>query len=154
MLFRSEALALCDFAAEEHDIAARAALLDRGLALAEQAVASDDGDAAAHFAVFCNLGRRLQLHPISFDSLMSIRRVRREIDRTLALTPNAPGVLTAKGIMLLELPRLLGGDPPEGERLLRRALEIEPDFADARRALAEHGRSVPPAPSAQASYSP
>ena len=149
-----EALALCDFAAEEHDIAARAALLDRGLALAEQAVASDDGDAAAHFAVFCNLGRRLQLHPISFDSLMSIRRVRREIDRTLALTPNAPGVLTAKGIMLLELPRLLGGDPPEGERLLRRALEIEPDFADARRALAEHGRSVPPPPPAQASYSP
>ena len=139
-----EALALCRFAAEERDTATRAALLDRGLALAEQAVASDDGDAAGHFAVFCNLGRRLQLHPISFGSLMSIRRVRREIDRTLALTPNAPGVLTAKGVMLLELPGVLGGDPPEGERLLRRALEIEPAFAEARQALAAHGRAVPP----------
>ena len=75
---------------------------------------------------------------------MSIRRVRREIDRTLALTPNAPGVLTAKGVMLLELPGVLGGDPPEGERLLRRALEIEPTFAEARQALAAHGRAVPP----------
>ena len=139
-----EALSLCNFAAAEHDTVTRAALLERGLALAEQAIASDDGDAAGHFAVFCNLGRRLQLHPISFASLMSIRRVRREIDRTLALTPNAPGVLTAKGIMLLELPGLLGGDPPEGERLLRRALEIEPAFAEARQALAAHGRAVPP----------
>ena len=86
-----EALALCNFAAAEHDTATRAALLERGLALAEQAVESDDRDAAGHFAVFCNLGRRLQLHPISFGSLMSIRRVRREIDRTLALTPNVPG---------------------------------------------------------------
>jgi hypothetical protein len=141
-----EALALCNFAAEEHDAATRAALLDRGLALAEQAVESDDGDAAGHFAVFCNLGRRLQQHPISFRNLMSIRRIRHEIDRTLALSPNAPGVLTAKGIMLLELPGLLGGDPPEGERLLRHALEIEPDFTEAREALAEHGRAVPPLP--------
>ena len=148
-----EALSLCNFAAAEHDTVTRAALLERGLALAEQAIASDDGDAAGHFAVFCNLGRRLQLHPISFASLMSIRRVRREIDRTLALTPNAPGVLTAKGIMLLELPGLLGGDPPEGERLLRRALEIEPDLTEARQALAEHGRAVPPL-STQVSHSP
>jgi hypothetical protein len=139
-----EALALCRFAAEEPDTSARVALLDRGLALAEAAVASDDADAAAHFAVFCNLGRRLQLHPLSFGSLMSIRRVRREIDRTLALTPDAPGVLTAKGTMLLELPGLLGGDAAEGERLLRRALEVAPDFEDARRTLAEHGRAVPP----------
>jgi hypothetical protein len=148
-----EALALCNFAAEEPDPGTRAALLDRGLALAEQAVERDDGDAAGHFAVFCNLGRRLQLHPVSFASLLSIRRVRREIDRTLALTPNAPGVLTAKGIMLLELPGLLGGDPPEGERLLRRALEIEPDFTEAREALAEHGRAVPPL-STEVSHSP
>lgn len=144
-----EALALCRFAAEQNDTTARLALLDRGLALAEEAVAHDDADAAGHFAVFCNLGRRLQLHPVSFGNLFAIRRVRREIDRTLALAPYAAGVLTAKGTMLLELPSLLGGDATEGERLLRRALEVDPEFEDARRALAEHGRMVPPGPSAR-----
>ncbi len=148
-----EALALCRFAAEQNDTSARLALLERGLALAEEAVEHDDADAAGHFAVFCNLGRRLQLRPLSFGNLFAIRRVRREIDRTLALTPDAPGVLTAKGIMLLELPSLLGGDATEGERLLRRALEVDPDFEDARRALAEHGRVAPP-PGASARREP
>ena len=143
-----EALALCRLAAEQTDTTARIALLERGLAMAEEAVADDDADAAGHFAVFCNLGRRLQLHPLSVGNLFVIRRVRREIDRTLALTPDAPGVLTAKGTMLLDLPGLLGGDPAEGERLLRRALEVAPDFEDARRALTEHGRVVPPLASA------
>ena len=145
-----EALNLCRFAAEQTDTSARLALLDRGLALAEEAVEHDDADAAAHFAVFCNLGRRLQLRPLNFGNLFAIRRVRREIDRTLALAPDAAGVLAAKGTMLLELPRVLGGDPPEGERLLRRALEIAPDSTDARRALAEHGYVVPPVAAAAA----
>ena len=45
--------------------------------------------------------------------------------------------------MLLELPRLFGGDRDEGERLLRRALEIAPGFADAERAIVEHGAAPP-----------
>jgi hypothetical protein len=134
-----EALALCDAAARQTDEASRASLLERGLALAEAAVAADDTDAAAHFAIFCNLGRRLQLQPLGWGRVTAVRRVRIEIDRALALAPRSARVLTAKGIMLLELPRLLGGDPDEGRRLLRRALEVSPGFADAAQALAEHG---------------
>lgn len=134
-----EALTLCEAATLEADREARSALLDRGLAAAEEAVEADGGDAAAHFAVFCNLGRRLQLHPIGLRTLFDIRRVRREIDRTLELAPSAPGVLTAKGEMLLELPRVLGGDAAEGERLIRRALELAPGFAPAQRALSACG---------------
>jgi hypothetical protein len=111
-------------------------LLDRGLAAAESAVGEDDADAAAHFAVFCNLGRQLQLRSIGFLTVFDIRRMRREIDRTLELAPRSPGVLTAKGLMLLQLPRLLGGDTSEGQRLIRRALELEPDFEPAMKALA------------------
>ena len=46
---------------------------------------------------------------------------------TLALAPDYPAALAAKGEMLVELPRLLGGDPQEGERLLRRAVALDPD---------------------------
>ena len=43
------------------------------------------------------------------------------------LAPDYPAALAAKGEMLVELPRLLGGDPREGERLLRRAVALDPD---------------------------
>jgi Tfp pilus assembly protein PilF len=42
-----------------------------------------------------------------------------------------------KGSLLLNLPRLVGGDAVEGERLLRRALAIDPDYLGARLALVE-----------------
>jgi Tfp pilus assembly protein PilF len=52
--------------------------------------------------------------------------------------------LTAKGSLLLQLPRLLGGDAAEGERLLRAALARDPEMAAAHlelaRGLARHGR--------------
>jgi hypothetical protein len=133
-----EALALCDAAARQTDDASRASLLERGLALAEAAVAADDTDAAGHFAIFCNLGRRLQLRPLGWGSATAVGRARRAIDRAVALAPNSAQVLTAKGIMLLELPRMFGSDPDEGVRLLRRALEVSPGFAEAAQALAEH----------------
>src|SRR5262245_24384083 len=132
-----EALALCQAAAGETDGTARLALLDRGLTLAEVAVKADDADAAGHFAIFCNLGRRLQLRPLGLGSLGDIRRVRRAIDHAQALVPLSAQVLTAKGTMLIELPRLLGGDREAGTRLLRQALAIAPGFADAERALAQ-----------------
>jgi hypothetical protein len=136
-----EALALCNAAAVEASVARQAELLDRGLAMAEEAVEMDDGDAAAHFAVFCNLGRRTRLRPVGLGSLAAIRRLRREIDRALELVPNSPDMLTAKGVMLLELPAILGGDTRQGERLLHQALEVAPGFDYARRVLAERGRT-------------
>jgi tetratricopeptide (TPR) repeat protein len=137
-----EALALCDAAARQPDDAVRSSLLEQGLALAEAAVETDPADAAGHFAVFCTLGRRVQRHPLAWGTPGAVRRARREIDRALELAPGSPELLTAKGIMLLELPRLLGGDPDEGRRLLHRALELAPGFADAEHAIAEYG--VPP----------
>src|SRR4029453_971339 len=56
----SEALALCREADHVSD-ADRPAVLARGLERAEEAVRTDPRDAAAHFAVFCNLGKRLAM---------------------------------------------------------------------------------------------
>jgi hypothetical protein len=105
-------------------------VLARGLERAEEAVRTDPEDAAAHLAVFCNLGKRLQVMPRGsglFAALAALGRARKEIDTALTLVPDYSAALAAKGQMLLELPRLLGGDAREGERLLRRAAEIDPD---------------------------
>jgi tetratricopeptide (TPR) repeat protein len=130
-----EAAALCrqsDTAAETD----KRALLEHGLAVAEAAVADDPGDAAAHFAVFCNLGKRMRLDGIGVASLLSLRRLRREIDRTLELDPAHADALVAKAALMYYTPRVLGGDPSQTEPLLRAALAVAPGYVDARLALA------------------
>jgi len=115
----------------------RLARLDEGLALAETAMRDDPTSALAHFAAFCNRGKRLQLTGFSFGAFGEVRRLRREIDRAIELAPDWPEALAGKGAMLVALPRLLGGDAEEGGRLLRRALTIDPTNAEARIMLRE-----------------
>ncbi len=112
-------------------------LLERAESLAEQAVATNAGDPKAHFAMFCSLGRRLEIDGVGLGSLDAIRRLRREIDATLALAPEWVDAKVGKGALLLRLPRLLGGDPDEGTRLLRAAVAADPGHADARAYLDE-----------------
>ena len=140
----SEAVALCN-EADQVSVAERSAVLARGLARAEEAVRADPRDAVAHFAVFCNLGKRLEMERQGrrlFATLGDLHRVQREIDITLALAPDYPAALAAKGEMLVELPRLLGGNPQEGERLLRRAVALDPDDARMRLMLANVFRAT------------
>jgi tetratricopeptide (TPR) repeat protein len=111
-------------------------VLERGIAAAEAAIAADEDDADAHFALFCNLGKRMRLDGVSLASLIGLRRLRHEIDRTLELAPANADALVGKAALLYYTPRLLGGDPAEGERLLHEALGIAPDYVEARLAIA------------------
>jgi tetratricopeptide (TPR) repeat protein len=125
----AEALALCE-QADQLSSAERWAVLARGLARAEEAVRVNPQDAVAHFAVFCNLGRRLEMKRRGeglFATLGELGRAQKEIDTALVLAPDYPAALAAKGEMLVELPRFFGGDPREGKRLLRRAVALDPD---------------------------
>jgi hypothetical protein len=130
-----EALAVC-LRAPKAPAAERAGLLAHGLALAEEAVAANERDAKAHFAVFCNLGKQMELRGLDVRNLLAVRRLRREVDRTLELAPDYSDALVGKGALLLDLPRPLGGDAAEGERLLRAALRVDPDYVDAHLKLA------------------
>jgi tetratricopeptide (TPR) repeat protein len=137
-----EAISLCTQASEAAAEKQRT-LLERGLATAERAVAAAEADPKAHFAVFCNLGRKLESEGAGLSSVKQIERLKQEIDRSLALAPDFVDALAGKGAMLVRLPRLMGGDAEEGERLIRRAVELAPEHPAARlelaKALAEKG---------------
>jgi len=53
-----------------------------------------------------------------------------------AVVADEANALVGKAALLYYTPRLLGGDPVEGERLLRHALAVAPGYLDARLALA------------------
>ena len=108
----------------------------RGIALAEKAIAENDRDARAHFALFCNLGRRAELDGVSMDALSTIERVEAAVDRALELEPHYLDAMIGKGRLLIELPWMLGGDEDRGEELLRLAVELDPAFSPARDHLA------------------
>jgi len=112
-----EALALCQ-AADEAALSERSNVLARGVERAEKAVTARPNDAVAHFALFCNLGKQLQMEP-------------------LELKPDYSGALAAKGEMLAEQPPRLGGDRQEAERLMRRAVALDPDDPQVRIMLAK-----------------
>jgi len=124
-----EALFLCQ-AADKLPVSERAAALANGLDCAERAVKADPQDAAAHFAIFCNLGKQIQFEQHKLwvlARLGDLDRARRELDIALELAPDYVGAVAAKGEMLIELPAFLGGDAQEGERLLRHAVVLDPD---------------------------
>ena len=127
-----QAFDLCQQADVEQDEASRVQMLTRGLVLAEDALGEDDGDALGHFALFCNLARRLRHDGLRLGSPFEVWRALRALDRAVALAPVDPDVMTAKGALLIELPPLLGGDADEGQTWLRRALVVAPDHATAR----------------------
>jgi tetratricopeptide (TPR) repeat protein len=113
------------------------ALLERSLEQADRAIAADDRDALAHFARFCALGEQARRSGASLSSLVKLWQIRDAVDRTLELAPDYSDALHGKGAFLCSVPRLLGGDPDEGERLVRRALELDPEYVGARLFLAE-----------------
>ena len=139
----SQALALCEYA-DGASGDAKAQALARGIALAEEALAADPKDALAHFATACNLGKQMEASGLGLSQLLSVRRLRREMDVTLELAPNDPDALAAKGALLLRLPRWFGGDPVQAEALLRRAVAAEPSNDAARCYLAQalHARGA------------
>src|SRR5262249_13856341 len=60
-----------------------------------------------------------------------------EVDRTLALDPNHVNAMATKGNLLMRLPRMLGGDMKEGERLLREVVRRDDNALTSRITLAK-----------------
>jgi tetratricopeptide (TPR) repeat protein len=113
----------------------RLALYERGLNLANRAVALDDENADAHFAVFGNKGRLLLLEGVGANPV-SLLQVNHDLERALELNPNHADALTAKGGLYRQLPWVLGGSLTVAEDCLTKAINIDPDAVSARIELA------------------
>ncbi len=131
----AEALATCHRASDLTGDA-RDELVARSLELAEAAIRADEHDALGHYAMICAIGKQLEDGGVGLGQLVGVYRLRRAMDKTLELAPDDADTLTAKGALLVRLPRLLGGDRREGAALLRRALVVEPENGTARCYLA------------------
>ena len=133
-----EAMRVCaDVDPDKTSQTAAIEVLDRVIVIAESAITADETDAQAHLALFCALGRRLQIAGLSWRTFGELKRARATIDRASTLDPEHPDVLVARGEFISQLPRPLGGNPALGEKLLARALEIAPQHVAARLYLAK-----------------
>jgi GTP cyclohydrolase III len=132
-----QALDECEAGQNADTREARKEHFERGEALATQAVALDDRNASAHFGIVCNLGELLRIDGEKITSIFELRRLMNEVDRTLRLDPNHVDAMATKGNLLVRLPRVLGGNPAEGERLLREVVQRDDAAVTSRITLAK-----------------
>ena len=134
----AEAMVVCESAdlIPAADKAKKIKRLDEGIAIAEAAVAADEQDPRAHLALFCNVGRKLDLSGLSWRVFGELRRMQAEVERAQELAPDDPDILVAKGELLRRVPGPLGGNKELGRALLLRAVDVRPDHVAARLYLA------------------
>lgn len=74
---------------------------------------------------------------LSITAVLGLRRMTKELDRTLELALGHLDALSAKGTFLVRLPSVLGGYREKGEKSLRYVLLKEPQSVNARLSLAK-----------------
>jgi len=133
----AQSLVECKEGRIARDRATRERHFTAGIELAERALRLNAASADAHFARFCNRGELARIDGESIAALVALSGLMADLDRTLELAPNHSEALAAKGIMLIRLPRLFGGDTAKGEAMLRRVLVLDPEAVSSRLVLAE-----------------
>src|SRR5262245_52032937 len=126
---------------DEVDKDQKVATYEEGLGLANRAVALDEENSDAHFAVFGNKGRILLLQGVGANPI-SLLQVNGDLERALELNPNHADALTAKGGLYRQLPWVLGGSLSVAENCLTKAIRLDPDAVSARIELAATYREM------------
>ncbi|MEE9232842.1 MAG: hypothetical protein V3U07_05265 [Nitrospirales bacterium] len=142
-MLSDKSMAECQKGRRAKDSDIRLVHFERGRALAEKAVKLDDRLADAHFALFCSIGERMRANGEVLFSVFEYGEMMNALDKTLSINPNHLDALSSKGTILIEIPRLIGGDPEKGEVMLRQVIKEDPTAINARvvvaRACAERG---------------
>jgi hypothetical protein len=101
-------------------------------------VRNDPNSADAHFLLFAARGRRiLEDNGVpSVGELWTLKDLNKHLLRTLELDPAHADALAARGGLLLDLPRYLGGDIEAARWHLERAIAVNPTGPGTRLCLA------------------
>lgn len=94
---------------------------------AKRAKEIDDTSAQAHFWYFACAGRIQQLKGI-LTGLKMLPELRREIHRAYELDPKDVMILDGIGTFYYEVPGIMGGDLKKAEELLKKAVELDPNY--------------------------
>ena len=114
----------------------RKSAYDEGAKAAKEAIDLQEQNADAHYLYAANLGSSAQLAGL-MASALTVRDLKQHVDRALALKPNHAAALHMKGMMLEELPWVLGGDAEGALAHLQRAIVAKPHYVHARLDLAK-----------------
>jgi len=115
---------------------ARKAFYDKGAQAAKEAIGLQEQNADAHYLYAANLGSAAQLTGL-MASAWTVKELKQHVDRALALKPDHAPALHMKGMMLEELPWVLGGDADGALAHLKRAVAADPDHIHTRLDLAK-----------------
>lgn len=118
------------------DKAKRIAAYEEGARIARRAIEIREPDADAHFLYAATLGTAAQLKGVMASALI-VRDIKAHTARALELRPDHPAALHMMGMMLEELPWILGGDAEAGLTHVQRAVAVAPGYAHARLDLAK-----------------
>ena len=118
------------------DREARSRHFELGKKLAEEAMQLDRQYPNGHFSFFCNLGEQMRLDGEVLGAVLEYNRLMEALNTAIALNPDYLDAISAKGMLLVRLPWILGGDPDKGEVLLKRVVREDPTAINARIGLA------------------
>lgn len=114
----------------------RQAAYEAGAGLAKRAIELKEQDAEAHYYYAANLGSAVQLKGM-MASAFTVRDLKAHVSRALELQHDHAPSLHMMGMMLAELPWMLGGDPAAALTYLRQAVAVDPRYEHARLDLAK-----------------
>jgi tetratricopeptide (TPR) repeat protein len=119
-----------------HDKFKQRAAYEEGAKFARQALDLQEQNADAHYLYAANLGSAAQLKG-TMASALTVRDLKAHVRRALELNGNHAPALHMMGMMMAELPWLLGGDSEAALTYLKRSVIADPTYTHARLDLAK-----------------
>lgn len=118
------------------DVEKRRIAYEAGARIAKRALELQNENAEAHYLYAANLGSAAQLKGM-MASALTIQDLKYHVTRALQLQKDHAPSLHMMGMMLEELPWVLGGDSRAALGYLQRAVAVDPSYIHARLDLAK-----------------
>lgn len=108
-----------------------------GSEIAKKAIKADSSNPDAYFYYVANEASLAKSKGV-FGSFFLVKKIKKNIAKTLELNPNHTETIAMKGALLNSIPGIMGGDVKEAEKLIRQALVLDPHLTSTKIFLAKN----------------